>query len=332
MTTVLTGLAVSRDGSSNGTTPKGFRLAIGGMLAKNGASGVDVRKGVLWDNGGAVVSGTASMTYSVRSCNAVVMPSSTQGPIVVPNDAAINIATTAAPGSNSRIDVIWVRQHLVAADGGADSDVIGEWGVTQGTAAASPSAPAIPTGAVELARATVTTGTTATNTLTISQTHPWTVADGAPIPVRNNTERTALTAFAGMLVNNLTSGQLERYDGTKWNPVGGTDSDWVNATYASGYQTQGTRQAKSRLRNDTVRLDGLVTKTTGSFPASAATTIATLTAAHRPATDKRLPAGTSAVDQIANIGIVASSGAVQIITGAVVPSYVSLDAVTFELD
>lgn len=224
MTTVLTGLAVARDGSNNGTTPKGFRLAIGGLLAKNGASGVDVRKGVLWDNGGAVVTGNAGMTYSVRSCNAVVMPSTTQGPVIVPNDATISIATTAAPGSNSRIDVIWVRQHLVAADGGSDSDVIGEWGVTQGAVAASPTAPAIPTGAVELARATVTAGTTATNTLTISQTHLWTCADGAPIPVRNDTERDALSEFPGLMANHLGSGRILRWDGSNWQPVGGRAS------------------------------------------------------------------------------------------------------------
>jgi hypothetical protein len=219
--TAQNGTWVSRDGSDNGTTPKSARLAMGGLLAKNGASGLDVRKGVLWDGAGNVVAGTAAMSYTIRSCNTVVMPSATQGPVVVPNDASVTVTTTAAPGSNSRIDIIWVRQHLVAADGGADTDVIGEFGVAQGTAAASPSAPAIPTGAVELARATVTTGATATNTLTISQTHLWTVADGAPIPVRNDTERDALTEFDGMLVNHLGSDQLQRYDGSTWQSVSG---------------------------------------------------------------------------------------------------------------
>lgn len=224
--TAQNGTWVSRDASDNGTTPASARLATGGMLAKNGASGRDVRKGVLWDNGTPVVTGTASMAYSIRACNVVVMPSASQGPIIVPNDGDITVATTASPGSNSRIDVIWVRQHLVAADGGADTDVIAEFGVTQGTAAASPSAPAIPTGAVELASATVTTGTTATNTLTISQTHLWTVANGAPIPVRNDTERDTLALYDvdGMLVNHLGSDELQRHDGTQWQRVGGNAS------------------------------------------------------------------------------------------------------------
>lgn len=209
--TAQTGLAVTRDAANNGTTPKGMRLATGGLLAKQ-STGLDVRKGILWDGGGTVVSGTAGMNYSVRACNAVVMPSSTQGPVIVPNDAALTVATTAAPGANSRIDIIWCRQHLVAADGGADADVVGQWGCTQGAAAASPTAPAIPTGAVEVARAVVTAGTVATNTLTISQTHLWTAAVGAPIPVRNDSERAALFAFDGLLVNNLTAKRLQKYD------------------------------------------------------------------------------------------------------------------------
>ena len=221
--TAQTGLAVSRDGSNNGTLPKGHRLATGGLLAKNGASGLDVRRGVLWDGLGSVVTGTAGMSYSVRSCNAVVMLSATQGPIIVPNDATVAVPTTAAPGANSRIDIIWVRQHLVAADGGADTDVVAEIGVTQGAVAGVPSAPAIPTGAVELARATVPAGTTATNTLTIQQTHLWTVTDGAPIPVRNDTERDALTEFDGMLVNHLGSDQLQRFDGSVWRPLSTAD-------------------------------------------------------------------------------------------------------------
>lgn len=280
--TAQTGLAVSRDASNNGTLPKGFRLAIGGMLAKNGASGLDVRKGVLWDNGAPVVTGTANMSYDIRSHNAVVMPSSTQGPIIVPNDATVNKTTTAAPGSNSRIDVIWVRQHLVAADGGADSDVIGEYGVTQGTAAASPVAPSIPSGALELARATVTSGTTATNTLTISQTHAWTSAAGAAIPVRNDTERGALTAFDGLVVDNLAVDRLQRYDGTTWQTVGSE----VRVGSATPTSPFATTLVLTRIGN-VVQCDGGFSRATGSSTAFVAA--GTIPAGFRPATDLTIP-------------------------------------------
>jgi len=105
---------------------------------------------------------------------------------------------------------------------------------------------------------------------------------------------------------------------------------WVDATYASGYQTQGTRQAKSTVKGKTVSLDGLITKTSGSFPTSAATVIATLPVGHRPPDTKRFACGQSAL-QLANIAV-ASNGEVSIITSSSAPTYVSLDGITFELD
>lgn len=301
-----TGLAVSRDGSSNGTTPKGFRLAMGGLLSKS-TTGINVQKGVMWDGAGAVVTGTAGMAYSVRACDAVVMPSSTQGPVIVPNDAALSVATTAAPGSNSRIDIIWVRQHLVAADGGSDSDVVSEWGCTQGATAASPVAPAIPTGAVELARATVTTGTTQTNSLTITQTHPWVVAAGAPIPVRNNTERAALTAFDGLIVNNLTSDRLERYNGTAWENLNGSDSGWVAVPAVAPF----TSTCEVRKEGTRVTMRGYVARASGS--STTLTTAATVPAGYRPAVDHYFGAGQPSANAGFGVrAVVDTGGALQI--------------------
>ena len=303
-----TGLAVSRDGSNNGTTPKGFRLAIGSLLAK-ATTGIDVRKGIMWDGGGPVVTGTASMAYSVRACVAAVMPSAVQGPILVPNDAALSVATTAAPGSNSRIDVIWVRQHLVAADGGSDSDVIGEFGCTQGTAAASPVAPAIPSGAVEIARATVPTGTTQTNSLTISQTHMWTAPVGAAIPVRDNTERAALTAFDGLIVNNLTSKRLEKYNGSTsaWDPILSGDSGWQNCTSIAPFTANGVQVRKL---GTLVIMRGYVTRATGS--SSSLTDAVQLPAGYWPPVDHYFGPGQPNVAVGVRGAVGASNGRVQL--------------------
>lgn len=300
------GLAVSRDGSNNGTTPKSFRLALGGLLAK-ATSGIDVRKGILWDGGGSVVTGTAGMAYSVRACVGVVMPSAAQGPILVPNDAALSVATTAAPGSNSRIDIIWVRQHLVAADGGADTDVIGEFGVTQGAVAASPTAPAIPSGAVEIARATVTAGTTATNTLTISQTHNWTTPAGAAIPVRNNTERAALTAFDGLIVNNLTSKRLEKYNGTAWEPILSGDSGWQPCPAVAPF----TSNAEVRKIGTMVIMRGYVARASGS--STTLTIAANIPAGYAPSVDHYFGAGQPSANAGFGVrAVVAASGTLQI--------------------
>lgn len=167
----LTGLFVALDGA-DGTTPVGARKALAGLLQWSGSgTPFDVQTGVFPTDGTAVVAGTSGMSYDVSAFVAVLLPSAAIGPVIAANDAPVNVATTAAPGSNSRIDVIWCRQHLVAADGGADSDVDLEIGVTQGTPAASPSVPSIPTGALGLYKVTVPTGTTATNVLTFTKLH-----------------------------------------------------------------------------------------------------------------------------------------------------------------
>src|SRR5688572_23510341 len=104
-----TALFVARDASANGTTPSGARLALGGLLAGNGASPLDVRPGVLVDNGGAIASGAANMSYNVRAFRAVSLVSTANGPTVGVNDATVNVVTTAAPGSNARYDLIWAK-------------------------------------------------------------------------------------------------------------------------------------------------------------------------------------------------------------------------------
>lgn len=168
-----TGLYVARDGSNNGTTPQGARLAQSGLIEWAGPNPLDTKQGVFYDTGTPVVAGTAGMSYDIRALVATGRLSAAAGPWIAANDATVNVVTGAAPGSNSRIDVIWCRQHLVAADGGADTDVILEFGVEQGVAAASPVIPTVPTGALALMRATVPSGTLATSGLTFTRMHEW---------------------------------------------------------------------------------------------------------------------------------------------------------------
>lgn len=214
----LTGLYVARDGSSNGTTPKGARLAQAGLIQWNSTTGAPA-EGVFADDMTAVVAGKANMSYDVRAFVGTNRLSASVGPVVFANDAVVNVVTTAAPGSNSRHDVIWVRQHLVASDGGADTDVILEFGVTQGTVAASPTVPAVPTGALALGRFQVTASVTATSGLTYTRIHEWIAARGGIVP-------------------------------TTWTAVSFTNS-WAN--YGSGYQT-----VQYRKVGDEVQLRGVM--------------------------------------------------------------------------
>lgn len=166
-----TGLYVQQmpepDGS--GATAKGSRLAIAGLIAKN--SDGTVRVGVLADGQGPVVTGNAGMTYTIRKHVAVTKTSEANGPTLVPNDGNVTVTTDPAPGSNSRIDIIWVQQRHLAVDGGSDVVNTPLFGVAKGAVSATPSAPTglMPTGALELARTTVAAGTVATSGLTITQ-------------------------------------------------------------------------------------------------------------------------------------------------------------------
>lgn len=183
------GWFVQRDGSNNGTSPKGGRLALAGLLSK--ATGGVVGTGVLVDGMTPVVSGSgAGMTYNVRACAVVAKHSDANGPTISALDATENIAladdgsSLAAPGSNSRRDVIYAVQDLVTADGGTGTANTFRVAVRKGTAAASPATPSVADvpGAVPLAYATVSSGTTNTAGLVYTQLHGWRTANGGIAP------------------------------------------------------------------------------------------------------------------------------------------------------
>ena len=130
------------------------------------------------------------------------------------------MATTTAPGSGSRYDLIWIRQPD-AEQGDANS--IAVLGVTQGTASGSPTKPyaSVPAGALVLAEALMPAGTTRTDTgVTITKVAPYTAAAGAPVPVRNATERAALTQFDGLVARQLDTNLDWGSDGSNWTVFG----------------------------------------------------------------------------------------------------------------
>lgn len=213
---------VALDGSNNGSAPIDLRLAFATTFTvDDGSGGLGIRNGVFYDGLGAAVIGTTdtgTMTYQIRACTLsyYLLGTAASGAVVTVIDAATKVNTTAAPGSNSRIDVIWVRQQAVAADGGGDAANLPLLGCTQGTPAASPSVPAIPTGALAIAQAVVLSSTTQTSTCVITQVHNWTTSHGSPIPLRNSTEQATLTPFLGMEVYRLDLDAEQRYNGTAW--------------------------------------------------------------------------------------------------------------------
>lgn len=175
------GIFVLEDGSNTGTTAKQARRALAGLHAR--ATGGGARPGVLIDDMSAVVVGKANMSYDVRPAVFVTKFSDANGPTDSASEATVNVVTTAAPGANSRIDAVYAIQRLLTADGGSGTTNVLEFGVVQGSVAASPIAPAVPAGSVRLADVTVTSGVTATSGLTYeAPADLWTVANGGLIP------------------------------------------------------------------------------------------------------------------------------------------------------
>lgn len=181
------------------------------------------RAGVLPSHYNPLVTGTDGMAYSVAAFSAVTARSG-MGAELVANDGAATVATTAAPGANSRIDVIWVRS-LFTTTGDSGTDPV--FGVTQGTAAASPLKPSIPAGALELATAVVLSTTTQTSTAVITQTHPYTAMEGGIVALRSQAEQDAWAPADGATAYRIDSKiTYKRLNGV-WMPW---DSDWLTAS------------------------------------------------------------------------------------------------------
>lgn len=184
---ITRGLGVTGNGAGV-VTPLDHKLAQAGLVAKRGAGSNLVRSGVFFDTTVNLVTGRANMAYDVAAFTAVLSRGAAAGAVLLSNDGTVSVSTTPAPGSNSRIDIVYAWQREFSLDGVDSNPVIG---VVQGTAAASPVAPSLAAfpGAIELARITVPAGITATTSATITQTSRFTAAAGGVVYFRNVTER-----------------------------------------------------------------------------------------------------------------------------------------------
>lgn len=208
--------------STTGTTPKEHRLTIAGMMAEN-APGTP-RSGLLNPASANIVYPKANMSYDVLACAAVILRDQDEGVYTPTTTGVTNVPTGNAPSSGSRWDIVWIKQNDPEKqdnDGGSppvnlNTAIVR---VTQGQAAASPVKPSIPAGAYALSEHQIFSGTTATNTSPNTSRQLWryTVPRGAPIPVRNVSERSDITPSIGQQVSRLDLlGVLETWSGSAW--------------------------------------------------------------------------------------------------------------------
>lgn len=169
--------------------------------ATRGTAPIEVRKsdallfsgvGVLPGSASPLVTGTSGWTYAVGKAGFVTSRGESDGVHLFGNDGLVNVGTTGAgstvpvaPGAGlSRIDIIWVRHPAAGENADTTSEPV--FGVASGTAASSPVAPTIPTGALEIGRNTMTSAATSTASTgnSITQSAPYATLRGLPGPWR----------------------------------------------------------------------------------------------------------------------------------------------------
>lgn len=268
--TAQNGEGVYGDGAGV-VTPLAHKLSQNGPVVKDSTG--KPRSGVFYAGNASLVSGKANMSYDVAAFEAAICRGRTKGTSFPTNDGVVNVTTTAAPGSNSRIDIIYLQQQEVSEGDAATQAVVG---VVQGTAASSPSAPSLPDGAIELARAVVPAGITATTSATITQTAKFTAAAGGVIPFRSTTDRDAATYTETQLGWLLDTDILQIFDGSAWQTMKTGDTGWTTLTMGSGWTGEASNPPQYR------RIGGVLYWRGRAQTSGATTAIATLPAGFRP--------------------------------------------------
>lgn len=195
------------------TTPLDARLMDMATIVCN-ADG-SPRAGVLGGANPSIVSALATMHVAVAAAEFATTKGKADGVAIFTNDGTVNVAIAAAPASNSRIDVIYVK-HNDNTTGDANSTPI--FGVAQGTAAASPTKPGIPTGALELATLRVYAGTTAANggANVLTNTYAMTAARGGVVTFRTYADLAAWTTAVAGQIAYVIGGNLYEWTGSGW--------------------------------------------------------------------------------------------------------------------
>lgn len=149
-----------------------------------------------------VTGNSNSMSVTVHPFNAVL---NRYGALLMQNDGDVNVALSAAPSANSRIDVVYVKQNEARSplSDGSDNPV---FGVVRGVAAATPVAPNVPNGALALAQVLLPAGVsnTAAAGVVITRTYIGAALKGDMLRVQTSAQRDALTTVPeGTLLHNV---------------------------------------------------------------------------------------------------------------------------------
>lgn len=228
-----------------------------------------------------VTGNSNSMSVTVHPFNAVL---NRYGALLVQNDGNANVALSAAPSANSRIDVVYVKQNETRSpmSDGSDNPI---FGVAKGVAAATPVAPDVPDGALALAQVLLPAGVsnTAAAGVVITQTYIGAALKGDMLRVQTSAQRDALTTVPeGTLLHNVADNCDYVRKGDRWR---GWNMPWrdirFNDNTANMWASNGT--AHIHVQTSDINLTGWGSYVTVAYVDNSA---------FHPATPQGINAGT----------------------------------------
>ncbi|MGA1812767.1 hypothetical protein VH571_10325 [Frondihabitans sp. 4ASC-45] len=305
--------------TTSGSTALDARLVEQALLVKN-ANDVP-RVGVLY---GAInpLMTTNSMTLIVTDQVVfAVSRGNSDGAVLVTVSGAYTVTIAGAPASNSRIDVIYIKQNDTDQGDANSNPVIG---VVQGDASASPRPNALPTGAVQIATLTIPARAISTSSTGVILTHTigGTALHGQPIRYRN---LTAMNADAANVIDGtlgyVKGGDLYWMQAGSWQQFTG-DTGWVGFSPASGFTA--TSNLAYRRIGQTVYLRGQIQPNSGNIVAS---TLATLPGGIAPAQNTAYQANGSGT--VTSKVLINTDGTIVTGTPTAATPYLRLDGMIF---
>jgi hypothetical protein len=180
-------------------------------------------EGVINPGGGALLVAATSPTsnsVTIAAGRGVIQgdDEANQGKYLCVNEGVLNLICSAAPVSDSRYDLVYLRVNDPVAGGPAGDNA--EILVLEGTPAGSPVVPTTPTTAIPLARILRTSGDTAITSGMITDMRPTsaqqTFTVDSNFEILTAAQIALLTPYAGQTVYNSTSNVVQYYDGSTW--------------------------------------------------------------------------------------------------------------------
>lgn len=229
--TIPTGLAINSNTSSERATPNDFRRAFAALF-KQSAPGVVVAGIIPAPNNPLGVQTSASaMTYHVNPGFALTTRSGGGAYINGTNDPS---GVTLTPPVGNATQPRYDRIFIVQPDPELSETGVSRIGVVSGTPASSPTLPALPTGALELARKLVPAGASNTSTGTGLTNLPTTTALNVAVTVDDVSGLSAAVASAvaattGSAIANASTTVTEATD---WDTLTNPGIYRVNASTA----------------------------------------------------------------------------------------------------